>query len=62
MDKDWIFKVSYKNGAEYKIWADGRTEGFDAGGSIINKIPCIIAEAERESASMAYANADCEPR
>ncbi len=32
-------------GHVYKVWADGRAEGFPAGSQIINRIPNRIAEA-----------------
>lgn len=32
-------------GTAYKIWADGRTEGFGPGAVIINRVPQLIAEA-----------------
>lgn len=32
-------------GTIYKIYADGRTEGFGPGAVIINRVPQLIAEA-----------------
>lgn len=36
---DYVFMVVDAFGTTYKIWADGRTEGFGPRASIVNKIP-----------------------
>lgn len=37
-------------GEAFRIWADGRTEGFEKYGAtlIINRIPVMIAQGEQE--------------
>jgi len=40
---DYVFLVRDVFGTTYKIWADGRIEGFGPGCTIVNKIPQILA-------------------
>ena len=42
MDDDYAFMVVDAFGTTYKIWADGRTEGFGPCATVTNKIPRII--------------------
>lgn len=41
---DYAFLVRTAAGHEYRIYADGRTEGFPEGCMIVNRIPAISAE------------------
>ena len=40
------FEIKNKFGVEIKIWANGRVEGIE--GTIINRIPALIAEAKQK--------------
>jgi hypothetical protein len=45
MNDQFAFKVSNpETGKEYKIYADGRIEGFDDATFVINRIPAIVAQ------------------
>lgn len=36
-------------GHEFKIWADGQTEGFEPGYTVVNKIPALLLRACEEA-------------
>lgn len=44
-----VFEIRYPSGKfTYKIWADGRTEGFSDSVIVVNRIPQLIAEAKQK--------------
>lgn len=45
------FEMRDLHGKHYRIWSDGRTEGFEdvEPRLIINRIPLLIAEAKRRT-------------
>lgn len=43
------FEVSAP-GVHYRIWSDGRIEGFPSGAIIMNRIPALIAASAASSA------------
>lgn len=48
MDKP-VFEVrDMSSDRVYKIWADGRVEGFPTGHVVINRLPQVVAEAIEE--------------
>lgn len=48
MDDDYAVMVVDVFGTTYKIWADGKTEGFGPGAAVFNRIPRMIADARRQ--------------
>lgn len=46
MEDDLAFVIQ-THGQTYKIYANGRTEGFPPGTVIMNRIPALIAKAQR---------------
>ena len=40
------FRITEPSGKTYRIFADGRTEGFQRGALICNYIPALLASAE----------------
>lgn len=52
-DDDWVFKVWWPDDPtyEFKIWANGRLEGFKHA-VITNRIPFIIAQLTEENANL----------
>lgn len=45
MDPTIAFEVRSADGKAYRIWADGRTEGFGERCIVINRIPHHISQA-----------------
>ena len=49
LDPSAAFEVRTPEGGVYRIWADGRVEGFGRAPAIINRIPALAAEAVAEA-------------
>lgn len=59
MGEDYAFKVTNpKTGHEYKIWADGRIEGFGDATMVVNRIPQVVATAEGAAIARTGGRAD----
>ena len=41
-----IFKITEPSGKIYRIFADGRAEGFEPGAVVCNYIPAVLASVE----------------
>lgn len=53
VNNDFAFKVSNpETGKEYKIFTDGRIEGFDDPACVINKIPQILTQKSGHEAML----------
>lgn len=49
-EEEPIFELKYPSGAHsYKIWANGRIEGFNDGIVVINRIPELIAKLKQNN-------------
>jgi hypothetical protein len=46
---DWIFQVTAKDGKVYRIWANGKIEGFGQEPVVVNRIPLTISDARRNA-------------
>lgn len=44
-----VFQVRTKSGHHFKVWTDGRIEGFPPDSCICNMIPATIQHAAREA-------------
>ena len=40
-----IFRIVESSGKVYRIYGDGRIEGFESGAVVVNRIPMLISEA-----------------
>ena len=43
------FKIIEPSGKTYRVFADGRVEGFEPGALVCNRIPALIASAKAGS-------------
>ena len=45
------FKVIEPSGKTYRVYQDGRIEGFEDGAVVVNRIPLLMREAQRSISS-----------
>jgi hypothetical protein len=45
-----VFEVTASTGHKYRIWADGRTFGFEPGHAILNNLPMLLRNMRDEIA------------
>ena len=45
------FKIIEPSGKTYRVYEDGRIEGFKSGAIVINRIPMLLREAQRSISS-----------
>lgn len=45
------FKVIEPSGKTYRVYEDGRAEGFESGSIVVNRIPMLLREAQRSISS-----------
>lgn len=48
LDDNYAFKIIDPKHGEFRVYADGRTAGFSPGSTIVNRIPELLEDANRE--------------
>ncbi len=46
-----VLKIIEPSGKTYRVYGDGRVEGFESGAIVVNRIPMLLHEAQRSISS-----------